>query len=66
MYAIAFDLDTEELQAVYPNDSWRNGYKDIRRLRSEEGLNWKQGSVMFGDPGRSAAPRVALGFVGHA
>ncbi len=60
MYAIAFDLDTEQLQAVYPNESWRNGYKDVRRILSEEGFSWKQGGVMFGDPAKVDAVRCVL------
>lgn len=60
LYAIAFDLDTEQLQTDYPNDSWRNGYKDIRRILTEEGFTWKQGSVMFGDPEKVDAVRCVL------
>ena len=50
MYAITFDMDTETLQQAYPNDSWRNAYVDIRRVLIEEGFDWQQGSVYFGNP----------------
>jgi virulence-associated protein VapD len=48
MFAIAFDLDTETLEKVYPNDSWRNAYGDIKRILIDEGFEWRQGSVYFG------------------
>lgn len=60
MYAIAFDLDTEELQKRYPTESWRNGYADIRRILVDEGFVWKQGSVMFGDREKVDAVRCVL------
>ncbi len=50
MYAITFDLDTDTLQQVYPGDSWRNAYGEIRKILIEEGFEWQQGSVYFGDP----------------
>lgn len=49
MYAITFDIDTNELRAAYPNASYNNAYFDIRRvLTSEFGFTWRQGSVYFG------------------
>lgn len=49
MYAIAFDLDTNTLKDVYPNDSYKNAYMDIRRVLVDEyGFTWQQGSVYFG------------------
>lgn len=48
MYAIAFDLDTEQLQEVYPGPSWNNAYFDIRRELEARGFRWTQGSVYFG------------------
>ena len=48
MYAISFDLDTDTLQQVYPGDSWRNAYSEMRKILIEEGFNWTQGSVYFG------------------
>ena len=49
VYAISFDLDTEELQRLYHNPSWRNGYDDIRRELEPFGFGRQQGSVYFGD-----------------
>jgi virulence-associated protein VapD len=48
MYAIAFDLDTAQLQNVYPNASYQNAYGDIRKVLEPLGFNWQQGSVYFG------------------
>ncbi|QQE87303.1 hypothetical protein GKQ51_13400 [Azotobacter chroococcum] len=49
MYAITFDIDTNELRAAYPNASYTNAYADIRRvLTGEFGFTWRQGSVYFG------------------
>jgi virulence-associated protein VapD len=48
MYAIAFDLDTAQLQHEYPNDSWQNAYGDIKKVLLPLGFNWQQGSVYFG------------------
>ncbi|MBV8192783.1 MAG: virulence factor [Alphaproteobacteria bacterium] len=49
MYAITFDLDTNALQQVYPNQSSNNAYADIRNYLTSRGFEWKQGSVYFGD-----------------
>jgi len=49
MYAIAFDLDTTQLQQEYPNPSWQNAYNDIRKTLIPLGFIWQQGSVYFGD-----------------
>jgi len=48
LYAIAFDLDTNQLQLEYPNPSWQNAYSDIRRVLEPLGFTWQQGSVYFG------------------
>jgi len=48
MYAIAFDLDTSQLQQEYPNPSWQNAYNDIRKTLEPLGFDWTQGSVYFG------------------
>ena len=47
MYAITFDLDTETLEKLYPNQSWRNAYTDIRKFLEESGFEHKQGSIYF-------------------
>ncbi|WP_370631403.1 virulence factor [Methylosinus sp. Sm6] len=49
MYAIAFDLDTEQLRQLYPNANWNNACFDIRRELEESGFRWRQGSVYFGN-----------------
>ena|ERR1039457_6450663 len=49
MYAIAFDLDTEALKNAYHNDSYTNGYLDIRTVLGEFGFTPQQGSVYFGN-----------------
>lgn len=47
-YAISFDLDTEQLKQVYPSQSWQNAYGDIKRVLTQLGFDWQQGSVYFG------------------
>jgi virulence-associated protein VapD len=54
MYAIAFDLDTTELEKRYPTPSWQNAYHDIRRTLFSLGFKWQQGSVYFGDESMDA------------
>ena len=49
VYAIAFDLDTAQLQKEYPNPSWQNAYADIKKTLIPLGFKWQQGSVYFGD-----------------
>ena len=49
MYAIVFDLDTKTLEAVYPNESWRNAYQDVRKELQTRGFDWQQGSTYFGN-----------------
>ena len=60
MYAITFDMDTETLQQSYPGDSWRNAYVEIRRVLIEEGFDWQQGSVYFGNPMKIDAVKCVL------
>jgi virulence-associated protein VapD len=49
MYAIVFDFDTQVLEELYPNDSWRNAYTDVRAFLTARGFEWKQGRTYFGD-----------------
>ena len=49
MYAIVFDFDTEMLEQLCPNQSWRNAYTDVRSYLTARGFVWKQGSTYFGD-----------------
>jgi len=47
VYAIAFDMDIEQLRANY-GDSYNNAYLEIRRILQRHGFAWQQGSVYFG------------------
>ena len=47
VYAITFDFDTETLEQLYKNASWRNAYADVRRFLEDNGFENKQGSVHF-------------------
>ena len=49
MYAIAFDLDQEQLRIHYPGNSLTNAYEAIRRELEAFGFFRQQGSVYFGD-----------------
>jgi virulence-associated protein VapD len=61
MYAIAFDLDTAQLQNEYPNASWQNAYGDIRKVLEPRGFTWQQGSVYFGGENIDAVQCVLAG-----
>jgi len=58
VYAIAFDLDTAQLQKAYPTPSYKNAYGDIRKVLEPFGFNWQQGSVYFGDEEMNAVKCV--------
>ncbi len=58
MYAIAFDLDTAQLENVYPNASYKNAYGDIRKVLEPLGFHWQQGSVYFGGEDMNAVKCV--------
>lgn len=60
MYAIACDFDTEVLERLYPDASWRNAYADVRSFLEENGFEHRQGSVYFGDAGLTATECVAI------
>ena len=47
VYAIAFDIDIEQLRANY-GDPYNNAYLEIRRVLQRHGFAWQQGSVYFG------------------
>ena len=48
VYAIAFDMDIEQLRVNY-GDPYNNAYLEIRRVLERHGFQWQQGSVYFGD-----------------
>jgi virulence-associated protein VapD len=47
VYAIAFDMDIEQLRTNY-GDPDNNAYLEIRRVLQRHGFAWQQGSVYFG------------------
>ena len=49
VYAITFDLDTETLERLCHNESWRNAYMDVRRELESYGFEHCQGGVYFGN-----------------
>jgi virulence-associated protein VapD len=49
MYAIAFDLDQEQLRIHYPGNIPTNAYEAIRRELEAFGFVRQQGSVYFGN-----------------
>ena len=49
VYAIAFDLDTKQLEKLYGKPGWQNAYADIRRELEAKGFDHTQGSVYFGN-----------------
>ena len=54
VYAIAFDLDIEQLRVHY-GDPYNNAYLEIRRILERHHFQWQQGSVYFGDSSVTAA-----------
>ena len=54
VYAIAFDMDVEQLRVHY-GDPYNNAYLEIRRVLERHGFQWQQGSVYFGGAAVTAA-----------
>ena len=54
VYAIAFDMDIEQLRAHY-GDPYNNAYLEIRRVLERHQFQWQQGSIYFGGPAVTAA-----------
>ena len=54
VYAIAFDMDIEQLRVHY-GDPYNNAYMEIRRVLEGHQFQWQQGSVYFGGPAVTAA-----------
>jgi virulence-associated protein VapD len=54
VYAIAFDMDIEQLRVHY-GDPYNSAYLEIRRVLEEHQFRWQQGSVYFGGPEVTAA-----------
>ncbi|AJY62524.1 virulence factor (plasmid) [Burkholderia glumae] len=58
MYAISFDLETEELKKAYGKPSYTNAYGEIKAFLTANGFQWQQGSVYFGDKEMTAVKCV--------
>ncbi len=54
VYAVAFDMDIEQLRVHY-GDPCNNAYLEIRRILERHHFQWQQGSVYFGDASVTAA-----------
>src|SRR5438552_2660401 len=54
VYAIAFDMDIEQLRVHY-GEPYNNAYLEIRRILERHHFQWQQGSVYFGDGTVTAA-----------
>jgi virulence-associated protein VapD len=54
VYAIAFDMDVEQLRVHY-GDPYNNAYLEVRRVLERHGFAWQQGSVYFGGAAVTAA-----------
>jgi virulence-associated protein VapD len=54
VYAIAFDMDIDQLRIHY-GDPYNNAYLEIRRILECHQFQWQQGSVYFGDASVTAA-----------
>jgi virulence-associated protein VapD len=48
VHAIAFGLDTSQLEKLYSSDSWRNACTDIRKELEGHGFDHQQSSVYSG------------------
>lgn len=48
VYAIAFDMDIEQLRSNY-GDPYNNAYLEIRKVLARHGFAWQQGSMYFGN-----------------
>jgi virulence-associated protein VapD len=58
---IVFDLDTAALEQNYHNNSWQNGYADIRRVLNRHRFTNIQGTVYLSEVGvRQAHGTLAL------
>ena len=43
MYAITFDIDTNCLRELYPQEKYNNAYIQIRSFLEANGFEWYQG-----------------------
>jgi virulence-associated protein VapD len=54
VYAIAFDMDIDQLRVHY-GDPYNAAHLEIRRVLERHGFQWQQGGVYFGTPAVTAA-----------
>jgi len=54
VYAIAFEMDIDQLRTNY-GDPYNNAYLEIRRVLERHGFAWQQGSIYFGGSAVTAA-----------
>src|SRR5438132_7023189 len=54
VYAVAFDIDIDQLRIHY-GDPYNNAYLEIRRILERHQFSWQQGSVYFGSAAVTAA-----------
>jgi virulence-associated protein VapD len=54
VYALAFDLDIEQLRVHY-GDPYNSAYVEIRKVLEGHQFQWQQGSVYFGSSAVTAA-----------
>src|SRR5215213_3036561 len=54
VYAIAFDMDIEQMRVHY-GDPYNNAYLEICRILERHQFQWQQGSVYFGGADVTAA-----------
>lgn len=54
VYAIAFDMDIEQLRIHY-GEPYNNAYLEIRRVLERHQFQWQQGSMYFGGSAVTAA-----------
>src|SRR2546423_14977160 len=57
VYAIAFDMDIEQLRTNYGDPDY-NAYLEVRRVLQRHGFTWQQGSVYFGGESVTAVTGV--------
>jgi virulence-associated protein VapD len=57
VYAIAFDMDIEQLRANY-GDPYNNAYLEIRKVLARHGFTWQQGIAYFGSEAVAAVTCV--------
>ena len=60
MYAITFDIDTNCLRELYPQEKYNNAYIQIRSFLEANGFEWYQGGIYFGNETINAVTCVII------